>query len=57
MSKAKEVEKVTKAYEEKFGGYPAFLLMGATDDEIITKLKECIETGKELEPDEQDAYY
>ena len=52
-----KVEDVIKEYEKKFGGYPVYLLMGATDEEIIAKLKKCIDSGKELEPDEQDAYY
>ena len=51
------VNEVIAKYEEKFGGYPAFLLMGATDDEIIAALKPCIESGKEYEPPEEDADY
>ena len=48
------LEEVKEKYIEMFGGYPAFLLMGADDDYIIEKLSECIRTGKELEPDEDD---
>ena len=51
------VEEVKKAYIEKFGGYPAFLLMGAEDDFIIEALSKCLETGKEYEPPEEDAIY
>lgn len=50
------VEEVKKAYIEKFGGYPSFLLMGADDQTIIEKLSKCIETGEELEPEEDDIY-
>ena len=51
------VEEVKNAYIDKFGGYPAFLLMGADDDEIIRKLTKCIETGEELEPDDEEDVY
>ena len=51
------VEEVIAAYTEKFGGYPAFLLMGADDKEIIRLLSECIQNGHELEPPEEDAIY
>lgn len=50
------VEEAIKAYTEKFGGYPAFLLMGAGDDEIIKKLTECVEKGEELEPEDDELY-
>ena len=49
-----DVEEVKAKYIEMFGGYPAFLLMGADDDYIKEKLSECIRTGKELEPDEDE---
>lgn len=46
-----------KAYTDKFGGYPAFLLMGADDDEIVDALTECLRTGQELKaPDPDDDY-
>lgn len=51
------LEEVKAAYEEKFGGYPAFLFMGADDDEIITALTKCLETGKEYEPEDPDAIF
>lgn len=44
-------------YTEMFGGFPAFLLMGATDEEIVKVLTECIETGKELQATDPDADY
>lgn len=43
-------------YTEMFGGFPAFLLMGATDEEIVKALVPCIKSGKELTP-EYDADY
>ena len=48
------VEEVKAKYIEMFGGYPAFLLMGADDDYIIEALTKCIETGKELEAEDPD---
>ena len=51
------VEEVKAAYIEKFGGYPAFLLMDADDDEIINALLPCLESGKEYEPPEENAVY
>lgn len=53
----KKVDEVIAAYEKKFGGYPAFLLMGADDEEIISALSECLKTGEELKPFEPDADY
>lgn len=50
-------EDVIKKYEEMFGGYPGFLLMGASDDVIIEELSKCIESGKELEADDPKARY
>lgn len=52
----KKVEEVINAYEERFGGYPSFLLAGATDDVIIEKLTKCLETGEELQAEEEDLY-
>ena len=51
------VEEVTDAYIEKFGGFPSFLLMGATDEEIVKLLTECLKTGKPLKPPVDDADY
>ena len=50
------VEEVKAAYIDKFGGYPAFLLMGADDEEIISALSKCIETGEELQPEDDEVY-
>lgn len=50
-------DEAIKAYEEKFGGWPAFLLMGASDEYIVAALTKCLETGKELEAEDPDADY
>lgn len=52
-----DVEEVKQKYIEKFGGYPLFLLMDASDEYIIQALTKCLETGKELEPEDPDADY
>lgn len=51
-----EIEAVKEKYIEMFGGYPYFLLMGADEEYIVEQLKRCIESGKELQP-EEDAEY
>lgn len=48
------LEQVREKYIEMFGGYPSFLLMGAEESEEIEKLTKCIETGKELEAEDDD---
>jgi hypothetical protein len=50
-------DEVMKAYEEKFGVIPSFLLMGASDEYIVEALTKCLETGKELEAEDPDADY
>ena len=50
-------EEAIAKYTERFGGYPAFLLMGASDEEIVAALTACIESGQELQPDHSDAEY
>lgn len=42
MSKAEEI---IDKYIEKFGGYPAFLMMGMSDEEIAAKMEESLRTG------------
>ena len=52
-----KVDDVIEKYEEKFGGVPYFLIMGASDEYIIEALSKCIETGKELKPDDPNGVY
>lgn len=50
-------EEAKAKYIEMFGGYPSFLLAGADDEYIAQALTKCIETGKELEPEDPDVEY
>ena len=50
-----DIEKVKADYIAKFGGYPSFLLRGASDEYVIEQLTKAIKSGKELEaPDDSD---
>jgi len=51
------LKEAREAYIKKFGGYPSFLLMGADEVEELAMLIECIESGEELKPFEDDADY
>lgn len=46
MTRDEAIEK----YTEKFGGYPHFLMMGASDEYVVERVEESIRTGKEIEP-------
>lgn len=51
-----ELERVKQEYIDKFGGYPAFLLMGADDNYIIEALRKAIDSGEELSGADEDIY-
>ena len=48
-------EEIIEKYIDTFGGFPSFLMMGKTDEEVAQILGECLRTGKplevEIEPD------
>lgn len=44
-------QEAINAYVEKFGGWPGFLMMGASDEYIIESVKRAIETGREIKPE------
>lgn len=50
-------DEAIKAYEERFGGFPYFLLMGAPDDIIVWKVRRALRLNREIEPDEADGDY
>ena len=45
------IEKAIDAYIEKFGGFPAFCLMGMPDEEVAALITRALETGEELKFD------
>ena len=36
------------AYIERFGGFPYFLFLGATEEVIVKSVVEALKTGKEI---------
>ena len=36
-------------YIEKFGGFPEFLFMGASEEKVLPYIEEALKTGKEIE--------
>ena len=49
-------EEAIAAYTEKFGGFPYFLMMGASDEAVIKAVKKALKSGKEIEPEEGRVY-
>ena len=50
-------EQALKAYTNKFGGFPYFLMMGAPDNAIVEAVEKSLQTGQEIEPAHKDAIY
>ena len=46
-----------KKYTEKFGGFPYYSLMGASDEYIIELVKKALETGEEIDFSEKGKIY
>ena len=49
-------EEAIKAYTEKFGGVPYFLMMGAPDEAITAAVEKALKSGEEIEPVEGRIY-
>lgn len=43
-------DKAIEVYTEKFGGWPHFLMMGASDEYVVERVREALKTGKEIKP-------
>ena len=41
-------EEAIEEYTRKFGGFPYFLFMGASEENIITAIEEALKTGKKI---------
>nr|DAO28334.1 MAG TPA: hypothetical protein [Caudoviricetes sp.] len=52
----KNVDEAIRAYADMFGGFPAFLFMGASDEEIIKQTQEAILSGEEIEAPDDNVY-
>ena len=52
------IEEIIEKYNDKFGGFPAFLLQGISDEELGEMMLESLRTGKpiEVEIDEDSDY-
>lgn len=50
------ITEAIEAYTEKWGGYPAFLMMGMSDEEAAKKLQEAVESDEEIKPEEGKIY-
>lgn len=50
-------DEAIEAYTERFGGFPYFLMMGATDEYLVRKVEEALATGQEISPEVPDAVY
>ena len=53
------MEQLLNEYKQKFGEQlPLMLLRNATDEEVISIIKSCLENGKPYEPDlDKDSNY
>ena len=49
-------EETITAYKERFGGWPHFLMMGASDEGVVECVKEALKTGEKIKPVEGRLY-
>ena len=49
-------EEAIEAYTEKFGGFPYFLMMGASDKAVVAAVEKALKLGEEIEPEEDRIY-
>lgn len=57
MAGIKTREDAVKVYEERFGGFPEYLLMGASDEYVIWQVRRALRLGREITADERGAAY
>lgn len=51
------VNEAIEKYSDKFGGFPYFLFLGASDELIIESVEKALATGNEIEPDNNEGDY
>ena len=49
MRNTRTKQEAIDKYTERFGGFPYFLFLGASDEQIILAIKKSLEEGKEIE--------
>lgn len=57
ITKEYTVENAIKDYTDKFGGFPHFLFMGASDEVIISAVKNALANNKEITSNDSDVDY
>lgn len=50
-------DEAIKAYTDKFGGFPYFLMMGAPDNVVVEAVEKSLQTEQEIKPAHKDAIY
>lgn len=57
LCEIKTAEQAVAAYIERFGGWPSFLMAGASDDAVVFEVRHALRTGREIEADDPSADY
>lgn len=57
LCKIVTAEQAIEAYVERFGGWPKFLMAGASEKKVIFEVRKSLRTGVEIEADYDDADY
>ena len=57
LCEIKTAEQAIAAYTERFGGWPYFIMMYASEHDVIFEVRKALRTGKEIEAEYDDADY
>ena len=57
LCEIKTAEQAVAAYEERFGGWPHYLMMDASDEVIVFEVRHALRTGREIEADNPRVVY
>lgn len=49
-------EEAVEVYSDRFGGFPYFLFMGASDEHVVERVEEALRTGRPVRPEEGRVY-
>lgn len=50
-------EQAERAYADRFGGFPSYLLMGAPDERVVGEVRHALRTGRAIRAAEPGADY